>query len=403
VPAYAYTAINAAGIETAGEVSARDFAGAEESLRARGLLALQLVEHTDGTDGRFSGMVKRVKPKALQIFSRQFATMIESGLNVVTALSILEEQTEDKNLADVIGSLRADVEGGQLLSEAMARHPRVFSRLYVAMVEAGEAAGILDIVLDRVALQIEKEMQLKRRVKSAMVYPVLVICFAFLVLTGMLLFLVPTFVKLFEQLGGELPFLTKIVIHASEIMRDYSYIVFPLFFLIIFLFFRFKRTEQGRRWWDATRVRFPLGIGSVVLKIGMARFSRTLASLVGAGVDIMQALEITGSTSGNSLIEDATNEVRERVQQGSTIAQPMLEAPIFPPMVGHMIRVGEEAGELEKMLSKVADFYEDEVDAAIQSLTSIIEPLLMIFVGFIVGIIVIAMYLPMFKILTLIK
>ena len=403
MPAYAYTAINAAGIETAGEVSARDFAGAEESLRARGLLALQLVEHTDGTDGRFSGMVKRVKPKALQIFSRQFATMIESGLNVVTALSILEEQTEDKNLADVIGSLRADVEGGQLLSEAMARHPRVFSRLYVAMVEAGEAAGILDIVLDRVALQIEKEMQLKRRVKSAMVYPVLVICFAFLVLTGMLLFLVPTFVKLFEQLGGELPFLTKIVIHASELMRDYSYIVFPLFFLIIFLFFRFKRTEQGRRWWDATRVRFPLGIGSVVLKIGMARFSRTLASLVGAGVDIMQALEITGSTSGNSLIEDATNEVRERVQQGSTIAQPMLEAPIFPPMVGHMIRVGEEAGELEKMLSKVADFYEDEVDAAIQSLTSIIEPLLMIFVGFIVGIIVIAMYLPMFKILTLIK
>ena len=403
MPAYAYTAINAAGIETAGEVSARDFAGAEESLRARGLLALQLVEHTDGTDGRFSGMVKRVKPKALQIFSRQFATMIESGLNVVTALSILEEQTEDKNLADVLGSLRADVEGGQLLSEAMAHHPRVFSRLYVAMVEAGEAAGILDIVLDRVALQLEKEMQLKRRVKGAMVYPILVMCFAFLVLTGMLLFLVPIFVKLFDQLGGELPFLTKIVMHASEIMRDYSYIVFPLFFLIIFMFFRFKRTEQGRRWWDASRVRFPLGIGAVVLKIGMARFSRTLASLVGAGVDIMQALEITGSTSGNSLIEDATNEVRERVQQGSTIAQPMLEAAIFPPMVGHMIRVGEEAGELEKMLTKVADFYEDEVDAAIQSLTSIIEPLLMIFVGFIVGIIVIAMYLPMFKILTLIK
>ncbi len=403
MPAYAYTAINAAGIETAGEVTARDFSGAEESLRARGLLALQLVEHTDGSEGRFSGMVKRVKPKALQIFSRQFATMIESGLNVVTALSILEEQTEDKNLADVLASLRADVEGGQLLSEAMARHPRVFSRLYVAMVEAGEAAGILDIVLDRVALQLEKEMQLKRRVKGAMVYPILVMCFAFLVLTGMLLFLVPIFVKLFDQLGGELPFLTKIVMHASEIMRDYSYIVFPLFFLIIFLFFRFKRTEQGRRWWDVTRVRFPLGIGAVVLKIGMARFSRTLSSLVGAGVDIMQALEITGSTSGNSLIEDATNEVRERVQQGSTIAQPMLEAAIFPPMVGHMIRVGEEAGELEKMLTKVADFYEDEVDAAIQSLTSIIEPLLMIFVGFIVGIIVIAMYLPMFKILTLIK
>jgi type IV pilus assembly protein PilC len=285
----------------------------------------------------------------------------------------------------------------------MSRHPRVFSRLYVAMVEAGEAAGILDIVLDRVALQIEKELQLKRRVKGAMIYPALVMCFAFLVLTGMLLFLVPTFVQLFDQLGGELPSLTQWVMSASAIVRDYWYIVFPMIFGSILLFFRWKRTELGRRWWDRFRVRIPLGIGKVVLKVGMARFSRTLASLVGAGVDIIQALEITGSTSGNSLIEDATTDVRERVQQGATIAQPLIEAPIFPPMVGHMIRVGEESGELEKMLGKVADFYEDEVDAAIQSLTSIIEPLLMIFIGFIVGVIVVAMYLPMFKILTLIQ
>jgi type IV pilus assembly protein PilC len=190
---------------------------------------------------------------------------------------------------------------------------------------------------------------------------------------------------------------------ASTIVRDYWYIVFPMIFGLILLFFRWKRTEFGRRWWDRFRVRIPLGIGKVVLKVGMARFSRTLASLVGAGVDIIQALEITGSTSGNSLIEDATTDVRERVQQGATIAQPLIEAPIFPPMVGHMIRVGEESGELEKMLGKVADFYEDEVDAAIQSLTSIIEPLLMIFIGFIVGVIVVAMYLPMFKILTLIQ
>jgi type IV pilus assembly protein PilC len=404
VPAYAYTAINAAGIESIGEISARDVNGAQEALRARGLLPVELSERGAATEGGgLGGMTKRVKPKALQIFSRQFATMIESGLNVVSSLSILEQQTDDKTLAGVIAEVRGDVEGGLLLSEALARHPRVFSRLYIAMVEAGEAAGILDIVLDRVALQIEKEMQIKRRVKGAMIYPTLVLSFAFLVLTGMLLFLVPVFVKLFADLGGELPFLTRMVVQASELVRGYWYIVFPAIALLIFGFFRYKKTESGRRVWDRVRVRVPFGIGKVVLKVGMARFSRTLSSLIGAGVDIIQSLEITGSTSGNTLIEDATREVRDRVHEGASIAAPLMEAPIFPPMVAHMVRVGEETGELETMLTKVADFYEDEVDAAIQSLTSIIEPLLMILVGFIVGVIVIAMYLPMFKILTLIK
>ncbi len=404
MPAYAYTAINSAGLETAGELNARDLSGAHEALRVRGLMALDLAERGSSSESGGLGVaVKKVKLKSLQIFSRQFATMIDSGLNVVSALAILEEQTDDKNLAGIIAEVRGDVEGGLLLSEAMARHPKVFSRLYIAMVEAGEAAGILDIVLDRVALQIEKELQIKRRVKGAMIYPTLVICFAFLVLTGMLLFLVPVFVKLFADLGGELPMLTQVIMKASGVMRNQYYIVFPALILLFVWFRRFKKTETGRRWWDRTRVRIPAGIGKVVLKVGMARFSRTLSSLVGAGVDIMQALEITGSTSGNSLIEDAVKEVRDSVQQGTSIAQPLSEQAIFPPMVAHMVRVGEETGELERMLTKVADFYEDEVDASIQSLTSIIEPLLMIMVGFIVGIIVIAMYLPMFKILTLIK
>jgi type IV pilus assembly protein PilC len=403
VPSYAYTAINAAGQELTGELIAPDLSGAQEQLRSRGLLALDLSERGGADEGALSGAFKRVRPKSLQIFSRQFATMIESGLNVVTALSILEQQTEDGALAEVINELRTDVEGGLLLSEAMERHPNVFSHLYVAMVQAGEAAGILDVVLDRVALQIEKELQLKRRVKSAMVYPVLVMCFAFLVLTGMLLFLVPIFVKLFDQLGGDLPFLTKLVLHASDITRQYWFIVFPAIGASIFAFFRWKKTETGRRWWDRFRVRIPMGIGKVVMKIGMARFSRTLASLVAAGVDIIHALEITGSTAGNTLIEDATADVRDKVQQGASIAGPLSEHEIFPPMVSHMVRVGEETGELEKMLGKIADFYEDEVDASIQQLTSIIEPLLMIGVGVIVGVIVISMYLPMFKILTLIK
>jgi len=404
MPAYAYTAINAAGIEHNGEIHARDVAGAQEALRSRGLMALELAERgAAAAQGKLASRIKRVRPRALQVFSRQFATMIESGLNVVAALSILEEQTEDKNLGIVISEVRSDVEGGLLLSEALARHPNVFSRLYIAMVEAGEAAGILDIVLDRVALQIEKEQQIKRRVKGAMVYPVLVMCFAFLVLTGMLLFLVPIFQHLFTQLGGELPFMTRMVVHASQIVRGYWFIVFPAIFGALVAFLRWKKTDTGRHWWDRFRVKIPMGIGQVVLKVGMARFSRTLSSLIGAGVDIIQALEITGTTSGNSLIEDATTEVRDRVHQGASIAQPLMDASIFPPMVAHMVRVGEETGELEKMLGKIADFYEDEVDASIQSLTSIIEPLLMIFVGAIVGVIVISMYLPMFRILTLIK
>jgi type IV pilus assembly protein PilC len=402
VAAYAYTAINAAGVELSGELHARDSTAAHEALRVRGLLPLELHERVEA-EGGLRQAVRRVKARSLQVFSRQFATMIESGLNVVAALAILEQQTEDKNLAVVIGEVRADVEGGLLLSEALSRHPQVFSNLYVSMVEAGEAAGILDVVLDRVAHQIEKELKIKRRVKGAMVYPLTVLSFAFLVLTALLMFLVPIFVEIFADLGGDLPLLTKMVVKASDVVRGYWYIVFPAIGLSIWGFLRWKKSEYGRRHWDRFRVRIPFGIGAVVLKIGMARFSRTLASLVGAGVDIIQALEITGQTSGNSLIEDAVVEVRERVHQGASIAQPLAEAPIFPPMVAHMVKVGEETGELEKMLSKIADFYEDEVDASIASLMSMIEPLMMIGVGAMVGVIIVSMYLPMFKLLTLIQ
>jgi len=403
VASFAYSAINASGLELSGEITAPDADSAREALRVRGLLALDVAEQSTGTKAGGGSVGKRIKPKSLQIFSRQFATMIEAGLNVVTALVILEEQTQDRNLAAVISELRADVEGGLLLSEAMARHPRVFSRLFVAMVEAGEAAGILDLVLDRVALQIEKETQIKRRVKGAMMYPLIVLSFATLVLVGMLLFLVPIFVDLFEELDGDLPLLTQGVVAASDLVRDRWYLIFPTAGGAIFGLLRYRKTETGRRRWDRLRLKAPMGIGTVVLKIGVARFSRTLSTLVGAGVDIIRALEITGTTSGNSLVEDAVADVRERVHQGVPIAIPLSENPLFPPMVGHMVRVGEETGELEKMLGKIADFYEDEVDSAIANLTSIIEPLMMILVGLMVGVIIISMYLPMFKLLTLIK
>ena len=398
---FAYSAINATGLELQGEIHAPDLTAAREALRVRGMLALDLKEQASSSDG-IAAVVKKVKPKALQIFSRQFATMIEAGLNVVTALVILEDQTEDKKLASVITEVRADVEGGLLLSEAIARHPRIFSRLYISMVEAGEAAGILDVVLDRVAIQIEKETKIKRRVKGAMMYPLMVLAFASVVMIGMLLFLVPIFVGIFAQLGGDLPTLTQWVLKASNIVRYQWYILFPGIFGVIFGFMRFKKTEKGRRWWDRTRMKAPAGIGKTILKIGMARFSRTLSTLVGSGVDIIRALEITGTTSGNSIIEDAVDVVREKVHQGVPIAIPLGELAIFPPMVAQMVRVGEETGELEKMLSKIADFYEDEVDSAIATLTSVIEPLMMIGVGIMVGIIIISMYLPMFKLLTLI-
>jgi type IV pilus assembly protein PilC len=399
---YAYTAINASGLELDGEVNAPDAGAAREALRQRGLVALSLDEQATASQG-LGLAIKKVKPKSLQVFSRQFATMIEAGLNVVTALVILEEQTEDKKLAKVITELRADVEGGLLLSEAMARHPRIFSRLFISMVEAGEAAGILDVVLDRVAFQIEKETRIKRRVKGAMMYPLMVMGFATLVLIGMLMFLVPIFVDIFAELGGDLPMLTQIVVNLSDILRNYYFIVFPVMGAMIYGFFRLKKTDRGRRVWDAFRMRIPFGVGAIVVKVGMARFSRTLSTLVAAGVDIIRSLEITGSTAGNSLIEDATAVVRERVHQGVPIAVPLEDEKIFPPMVSQMVRVGEETGELEKMLAKIADFYEDEVDSSIATLTSVIEPLMMIGVGMVVGVIIISMYMPMFKLLTLIQ
>ena len=400
---FAYSAINAQGAELSGEISAADLNAAREQLRVKGLLAQTIKEISESAGlGQTSIGGKKVKAKSLQIFSRQFATMIEAGLNVVGALVILEEQTDDEALAAVIFEIRKDVEGGLLLSEAMARHTKVFSRLYISMVEAGEAAGILDIVLDRVAFQIEKAEAIRRRVKSAMVYPTMVLIFATLVLIGMLMFLVPVFVKIFASLNGQLPTLTAYVVTVSNLLRSKPYLILIIPFGL-WSFFRWKKTEGGRKRWDIFKLKLPMRIGDTVLKITMARFSRTLSTLVAAGVDIIKALEITGQTAGNWVIEDALAGVRARVHEGVPIAQPLLENEIFPPMVAQMVKIGEETGELEKMLSKIADFYEDEVDASVQSLTSIVEPIMMLGVGLMVGVIIISMYMPMFKMLTLIK
>ncbi len=407
---YAYTAINARGLEVDGVIAANDLSAAREQLQRRGLLAEKISEIATGAslgEKRIT-LGGGVKQKSLQIFSRQFATMIEAGLSVVQALVVLEDQTNDMQLAEVVTQLRYDVEAGLILSEAMARHPRVFSRLYIAMVEAGEAAGILDIVLDRVAVQIEKQEAIKRRVKGAMIYPALVMVFATCILIAMLLFLIPIFVKIFAQLHGNLPFLTKIVIAMSNAFRG-SWFVIPNGVLFVgllvaspFTFRWWRRTDSGRKKWDRFILRVPMKIGDTARKVTMARFSRTLATLVAAGVDIIKALEITGQAAGNWVVESALVKVRESIHAGEGLSEPLAEAEVFPPMVAQMMRIGEESGELQKMLDKIADFYEDEVDAAVASLTTIIEPLMMIFVGAIVGVIVISMYLPMFKMYQLI-
>jgi len=401
--AFAYSAINSQGIVSVGELQATDLNQAREQLRQRGLLAERLDRIAEAAAAAQAVSVKKVDAKALQIFSRQFATLISAGVSVVAALVILEEQTEDNNLAVVIADARAKVERGLLLSEAMGSHPKVFNTLYLAMIEAGEAAGVLDTVLDRVAMQIEKAQQIKRRVKSAMVYPTLVLAFATLVLTGMLLFLVPIFVKIFAENGGKLPTLTQYTMTASDLIRNWWFVIFPAIGGSIWGFLRFKKTEVGRPLWDAFLLRLPMRIGGTVLKVSMARVSRTLSTLIAAGVDIIKAIEITAHTSGNAVVEKALLEVKDRVQEGIPIAQPLLESAIFPIMISQMVKIGEETGELELMLTKVADFYEDEVDTAIASLTSIIEPLMMLGVGIMVGLVVISMYLPMFKMLQTIK
>jgi type IV pilus assembly protein PilC len=399
--AFSYSAVNAQGLVLSGELHAPDLAAAKEQLRSRGLLPQRLTEAKGAATGA-GKRFKKVSAKSLQVFSRQFATLIEAGVSIVSALAILEDQTEDKFFVPVIAEVRSDVESGSILSKALGRHPRVFNRLFIAMIEAGEASGTLDKVLDRVAVQIEKEAAIKRRVKGAMVYPIVVLVFASLVLAGLLMFIVPVFVNVFKQLNGQLPTLTQQVVNASNLLRNDWFIIFPAIGLGIWGLLRAKKTERGRQVWDRLKLRIPMKIGDVVLKVTMARFSRTLATLIGSGVDIVKSLEITGATAGNWVVEEGVAEVRAKVHEGVPIAQPLLENPVFPPMVSQMIRIGEETGELEKMLGKVADFYEDEVDASISALTSIIEPIMMIGVGAMVGVIVISMYLPMFKMLQLV-
>jgi type IV pilus assembly protein PilC len=346
----------------------------------------------------------RVKLKDLSIFSRQFATMINSGLSLIRSLSILHEQTENRKLAETIDEIRGQVEGGSSLSQAIAQHEKVFPKLYVAMVRAGETAGMLDQVLLRVAAMYEADVKLRSKIKSAMTYPVIVFVMAVLLSTVMLIFIVPTFAAMFDDLGGELPILTRMLVAASNFVTSplgvLTYIVLPA--ALWFSYKRIRSTEKGRYGLDVMKLRLPV-FGPLFHKIALTRFARNLSTLMAAGVPILQALEITAETVNNGPIADAVKDVQDSVRQGESIARPLSQHDIFPPMVVQMIAVGEETGNVDGMLGKISDFYDVEIESTTESLTALMEPLMIGVIGALVGGMVIALYMPMFKIFDLIE
>jgi type IV pilus assembly protein PilC len=401
---YAFKALDLAGAATKGEMEAGDKQAVAAQLRSKGLIVVDIEELVPANAGDILARFQRIKADELVVATRQLSTMVNSGMSLLRSLYVIEEQTENDKLREIFVDVRKDVEAGLALSDALRKHPDVFNDLYVAMVQAGETGGILDSTLVRVAEQLEKDAALRRQIKAAMVYPAMIGSFAFVVLFALVAFLVPVFEQIFKDFGGELPAITKFTVFLSHLATQRFYVLFGGMFAIVWAFRTWKNTETGRMQWDRLKLKFPMKIGDIVQKVALARFSRTFSGLIAAGVPMLEAIDITGKTSGNKVIEKAMDEVRESVKKGGSLTAPMIDVPeAFPVMVTQMIGVGEETGALETMMTKVADFYEEQVAAAVKALTSILEPVMILIVGGIVGFIVIAMYLPMFKVYDQIK
>ena len=400
---YAFRAVDVAGIPSRGEVEAETKAHVTEELRQRGLIVLDVSEKNEAF--RLESIMdrfRRVGMRDLAVFSRQFATLIQSGMPMLRALHTLEDQSENEVLQHAIAETRKDIEAGSSLAQALERHPRVFDKLYVSLVRSGESSGQLESALDRIAFQLEKLDALKRQIRSAMMYPAFVFVFAAAVLLAVVAFIVPVFVGVFKDIASsspgvsaDLPVITQFTVNISHAITSAWFIIFPGMALAGVGFFQLKKTEFGRSAWDRVKLKIPAHIGDVIHKVALARWSRTLSGAVAAGVPLLQAIRVTGETSGNVQIEEAMDEVYDSVKDGGSIAAPITRSDMFPPMVGHMVAVGEETGQLDQMLAKIADFYEAEVDAKVKALTALIEPLMIVFVGGVVGFIVISMYLPM--------
>jgi len=406
VSTYAFRAVDVGGLPSRGEVDANSKAQVTEQLRERGLIVLDVSEKNEAfrleqVFDRFRG----IKARDMAVFSRQFATLIESGMPMLRSLHTLEDQTEDERLRDAITGIRQDVEAGSSLGEAMERRPQVFDPMFRAMVRSGESSGRLDEALERVAFQLEKLDALRRQIRSALMYPGFVFAFAIVVMLVVVAFIVPVFAGVFKEVvadqpgqSSQLPLITRLTTGFSSFITGYWFVWLPGLVGMVIAFFQWKKSEWGRPQWDRVKLKIPFHIGDVIQKAAIARWSRTFAGTVASGVPLLQSIKITGQTAGSAMIEYAMDDVYDSVRGGGTIAHPIDKNDLFPPMIGHMLTVGEETGQLEQMLNKIADFYEAEVDAKVKALTSLLEPLMIVFVGGMVGFIVFAMYLPIFSI-----
>jgi type IV pilus assembly protein PilC len=400
---FAYRGRTPAGVIT-GELEADDRMAVVAQLRSKGVVATAVEERKPraGVMASLRRRARKAKDKHLAIYTRQFSTMIDAGLPIVQCLTILSEQSESKVLRSVTTTIARDVEGGSTLADAFRKYPRTFDDLYTNMLQVGEAAGVLDTVLQRLSTYIEKAASLKRKVKSAMVYPLTIISVAILVIIFMMTFVIPTFAQLFAGLGAELPLPTKIVLWMSNFTRRYVLLILAAIVAFVFGVRACYRTDRGSMLIDRFMLKIPVA-GVLVRKVAVARFTRTLGTLMAAGVPILEGLRITARSAGNRVVETAVMEARNAVTAGRSLSEPLRSAPIFPPMVVHMISVGESTGALDQMLSKIADFYDDEVDTAVGALMSLLEPVMIVILGVIIGGLVVAMYLPIFRMVTLVK
>jgi len=399
MPTFIYSGKSAGGEMRKGELQAATLAQATAALRRQQIVPASISEKKEGFS--FSKLSEiqfgsGVKTKEIVIFSRQFATMIDAGLPLVQCLDILASQQENKIFKKVLVDVKSSVEGGSTFADALRKHPKIFDPLYVNLIAAGEVGGILDTILNRLSGFLEKSEKLKGKIKGAMTYPTAVIVIACIIVTGLLLWVVPIFQDMFSSFGRALPAPTQIVVNMSNGLKNYWYIIFGTIGGVIFGLTRLYKTPKGRKLMDAVFLKLPV-VGDLIRKTAVARFTRTLGTMLSSGVPILEALDIVSRTSGNVIIEEAILQSRTSLSQGKTLAEPLIETKVFPGMVTQMIAVGEQTGALDAMLTKVADFYEDEVDAAVDSLTSLIEPMLMAFLGVVVGGLVIALYLPIFQ------
>ncbi len=387
-----------------GEIEADSRPAAVAALRAKGVVATAVEERKAKAAAAASGqkLGGSVKAKDMAIYTRQFSTMVDAGLPIAQCLQILSEQSESKTLRDVTAKIANDVQGGATLAESYGKYPKTFDNLFVNMLAVGESGGVLDVCLQRLSTYIEKAAKLKGQVKSAMVYPITIVSVACLVIIFMMVFVLPTFANMFKNMGADLPLPTKIVIWMSDMTRKYIIVMLAVAAAGVYAIKRYYATDQGSMAIDTFMLKVPI-VGMLIRKIAVARFTRTLGTLISSGVPILEGLLITARASGNRVVEKSVLHARQHVTAGGTLAEPLKTTPVFPAMVVHMIAVGENTGALDAMLNKIADFYDDEVDAAVAALTSLLEPLMIVFLGISVGGIVIAMYLPIFKMVTLIK